>query len=330
MSQIRYTYKDSLFRHLFGSEERKANALELYNALAGKCYDDPDELEITTIGDAVFLGRQNDVSFLISDEMVMIEHQSTHNPNMPLRGLLYFSQLYNKYIAARHLDIYGESLRRLPTPRYIVLYFGERELDDRMTMRLSDSFVAGPGDLEVRATVFNCNEGRNRAIMQACDALRGYSHLLALAREGEKAGLDTASAVRAAVGQCISESVLEDYLTEHRAEVEQMLFTIQDEERAMRVHEETIEREARERGMEAGLAEGRAQGLTEGRAEGRAKGHAEGRAEGLAEGRKETLATSLKALMESAGCNAETAMDMLQIPAEERPALMEALSQRAL
>ena len=94
-------YKDSLFCHLFGSDERKENALELYNALAGTSYSDPGSLELTTIEGAVFLGLKNDVSFLVGDEMVMLEHQSTHCPNMPLRGLQYFSRLYGKLVAER-------------------------------------------------------------------------------------------------------------------------------------------------------------------------------------------------------------------------------------
>ena len=80
MCAVRRDYKDSLFCHLFGAEERKGNALQLYNALAGTDYGDPDDMEITTIGDAVFLGRKNDVSFLVGDEMGLWEHQSTHNP----------------------------------------------------------------------------------------------------------------------------------------------------------------------------------------------------------------------------------------------------------
>lgn len=89
MNTVRRDYKSSLFCHLFGSPDRKKDALELYNALARTSYDDPDELEITTIGDMVYLGRKNDVSFLVGDEMVLLEHQTTHNPNMPMRGLLY-------------------------------------------------------------------------------------------------------------------------------------------------------------------------------------------------------------------------------------------------
>ena len=301
MSTVRRTYKDSLFRDLFGSEERRGNALELYNALAGTSYDDPEELEITTISDVIFLGRKNDVSFIVGNEMVLLEHQSTHNPNMPLRGLLYFSRLYGKYVDVNEVDIYGHSLQKLPTPRYVVLYFGTGKRPEREVMRLSDSFVAGPGDLEVTATVLNCNEGRNQAIMQACETLRGYAHLLALARKREAAGMDLRAAVHDAVFRCIDEGVLADYLTAHREEAEEMLFTTEDEERAMRVHYAAVEREAREKGFD------------------------EGRSKGLDEGRAEALADSVKAIMASAQCDAAAAMDMLQVPEAERAPLTEAL-----
>ena len=114
MAYIKRDYKDSVFRHLFGSAERKSSALELYNALAGTQHANPGEIEITTIDNFLFLGRRNDVSFLIGDEMVLLEHQSTHNPNMPLRGLQYFERVYSKHIAVNELDIYGRQLVNLP------------------------------------------------------------------------------------------------------------------------------------------------------------------------------------------------------------------------
>ena len=261
------------------------------------------------------------MSFIVVDEMVLLEHQSTHNPNMPLRGLLYFSRLYGKYIDVNKVDVYNSSLQMLPTPRYVVLYFGERRRPYREVMRLSDSFVAGPGDLEVTATVLNCNEGRNDAIMQACETLRGYAHLLALARANEATGMDLWEAVHEAVSQCIEEGVLADYLTTHREEAEEMLFTIQDEERAMRVHYEAVEREAQEKGFEKGLKQGLEQGIEQGIEQ----GHAEGFDKGRAEGRAKALAESVRAIMASTQCSAATAMETLQIPEEDRAALVKTL-----
>lgn len=304
---VRRDYKDSLFCHIFGSESRKQNALDLYNALAGTAYTDPGDLELTTIEGVIFLGFKNDVSFLVGDELVLLEHQSTHNPNMPLRGLHYFSRLYAKLVELRGLDIYSPGRVPLPTPRYFVLYFGPDERPEREVMQLSESFTSGPGDLEVTATVLNCNEGRNAAIMRACEALRGYAHLLALARANRDMGMGLAEAVSAAVDCCIDEGALAEYLSEHRAEAKQMLFTIEDEERAMRVHWEAVGREAREHGMREGMEEGLKRGMAEGlekgmergRKAGRAEGRKAGRAEGLEQGRAETrneIAANLREL----------------------------------
>ena len=305
MGSIRRTYKDSLFCHLFGAEERKRNALELYNALAGTSYEEVDDLELTTISDVIFLGFKNDVSFLIGDEMVLMEHQSTYSPNMPLRGLQYFERLYTKLIEERELDLYGTSLLPLPTPRYIVLYFGRDERPECEVMRLSDSFEQGPGDVEVTATVLNCNEGRNGPIMEACTALKGYAHLVALERRNRtERGMGYRDAVRAAVDECIRNGVLVEYLTGHRAEVEDMLFTIQDEERAMRVHWKAVEREAREKGY----------------ADGREQGYADGREEGREEGRKSTILE----LVRSGDLDSKVAAETLGINEGELRSMLQA------
>ena len=320
MGSIRRTYKDSLFCHLFGAEERKRNALELYNALAGTSYEEVDDLELTTISDAIFLGVKNDVSFLIGDEMVLMEHQSTYSPNMPLRGLQYFEHLYTRLIEERELDLYGTRLLSLPSPHYIVLYFGSDERPEREVMRLSDSFEQGPGDVEVTATVLNCNEGRNGPIMEACTTLKGYAHLVALERRNRtERGMRYRDAVRAAVDECIRDGVLAEYLTGHRAEVEDMLFTIQDEERAMRVHWKAVEREAREKGYADGREDGYADGREKGYADGREKGYADGREEGREEGRKSTVLQ----LVLSGALDNETAADTLGVTQEELDVMLQ-------
>ena len=308
MAHARRDYKDSLFRHLFGNEKHKGNALELYNALAGTSHTDPEEVEVTTLDDFIFLGRRNDVSFLVSDELVLLEHQSTHNPNMPLRGLLYFSRVYAKIVEQRELDIYGSAPVRLPEPRFFVLYFGEANAPERETLRLSDLFATGFGSLEVTATVLNCNEGRNAAIMDACEALKGYAHLLALVRCGED-DMDLREAVESAVDQCIADGYLVEYLQTHRMEVSELLFTIADEERAMKVHLEAVERKATEAGMAKGMQQGMQQGM--------AKGMQQGMAKGMATGAAQATLDNLRRIVSSTGCDEESAMEMLGLTRED-------------
>ncbi len=115
---VRREYKDRLFRFIFGAEENKEHILSLYNALRGTEYTDADQIEITTLDDVIYLGMKNDVSL----DMNLFEHQSTYNPNMPLRGFSYFARLYEQYISEHDLDIYGTKPVRIPAPRYIVFY----------------------------------------------------------------------------------------------------------------------------------------------------------------------------------------------------------------
>ena len=91
-------YKDRLFRFVFGAEENKAYLLSLCNAVSGTDYTDVDAIEITTLSDAIYIKMKNDISFLIHSEMNLFEHQSTFNPNMPLRGMEYFVELYGNYV----------------------------------------------------------------------------------------------------------------------------------------------------------------------------------------------------------------------------------------
>ena len=107
---IRRNHKDRLFVKLFGDPDNKENLLSLYNALNDRSYDDPNELEINTIEDVIYMGRKNDVSCIIDAHMNLFEHQSTYNPNMPLRGFIYIAKLYEKYIEQYELNIYSEKL----------------------------------------------------------------------------------------------------------------------------------------------------------------------------------------------------------------------------
>lgn len=258
MPSARRNYKDSMFRDLFGSPDRKRNALELYNALADTSYDDPDELELTTLDDVIYLNVKNDVSFLVGNEMVLFEHQSSRNPNMPLRGLLYFARLYSAYVAANDLNLYGTRLVELPSPRYLVFCSGEDELPDALEYRLSDSF-SHPGCVEVLATALNVNAGCNTAIMDACEALRGYAAFVAKVRAG-MASKDLGRAVSDAIDECIAEGVLASYLRGRKAEVIDMFMTEYDAER----QRELDRRDAREEGVEQGIKQGVRQGIRQG------------------------------------------------------------------
>lgn len=250
----RRTFKDTVFRDLFGKEERKCNALSLYNALAGTSYEDPNELELTTIDNAIYMTHKNDVSFLIGDEMVLWEQQSTRNPNMGLRDLVYVAQLYTKYVQKNHLNIFSTKRIGLPTPRIYVFYSGGEDCADREEQHLSDSFSDGPGDVEIHVHVINVNEGHNASLMEACETLAGYAHLIRLI-EDKRDTIGLGNAVRYAVASCIRDGYLADYLRDRQAEVEGMLLSEYDEAETMRL----LREEAREDGFSEGRKEGRAE-----------------------------------------------------------------------
>ena len=135
-------YKDRLFKAIFGrnTEESKRWRLDLYNALNGTNYTDPDALSLTTIENVIYITMKNDISFLIGSQMNLYEQQSSFNPNMPLRGLMYFAQLYQMNLAERGEDLFGSRLVKIPAPSFVVFYNGDRKLPDVSKLRLSDAF----------------------------------------------------------------------------------------------------------------------------------------------------------------------------------------------
>ncbi|WP_346708817.1 hypothetical protein [Massilistercora timonensis] len=116
-------YKDRLFRFVFNN---KKDLLDLYNAISGTDYNDPEELEVNTLENVLYLAMKNDLSFLIDAELNLYEHQSTYNPNMPMRGLLYFASVYNRHISSREINIYSSSPKEFPFPQHIVFYNGTK------------------------------------------------------------------------------------------------------------------------------------------------------------------------------------------------------------
>lgn len=274
MTQANRQYKDRLFRFLFGNEAYKENTLSLYNAINGTHYDNVDDLTLITLDDFLYLGMRNDVSCLIARVLPLYEHQSTWNPNMPLRGLMYFSKVLAKYIEENGLDMYRSTPVSLPAPQYVILYNGEEDHGERTTLRLSDLYQDRRiGAVEVVATVIDINYEENKQILLSCRVLSEYAQLVEKVRTFQKSGHDLTGAIDAAVEECISSGILADVLRAHRAEVKEMLFTDYDPDVVRRHWEE----DARAKGLAEGLAEGRAEGRAEGLAAGREEGGAEER-----------------------------------------------------
>ena len=248
--KINRSYKDSLFRFVFAE---KKDLLELYNAINGSHYENTEDLEVNTLEDVLYLGVKNDLSFLLGSSMNLYEHQSTWNENMPLRGLFYFSELYQNYLKAEGLRLTGTGRRLLlPLPRYIVFYNGTKEEPDEAQLLLSDSFPEPKGGglpaLECRAQVLNINSGHNQEIMKRCHRLKEYSEFIGEIRCRLQSGLKLEDAVEQGIETCIRRGVLSDILSSSKMEVRKMLLTEYDE----KAEREYLRKQSREEGVQQG------------------------------------------------------------------------------
>ena len=248
--KINRSYKDSLFRFVFAE---KKDLLELYNAINGSHYENTEDLEVNTLEDVLYLGVKNDLSFLLGSSMNLYEHQSTWNENMPLRGLFYFSELYQNYLKAEGLRLTGTGRRLLlPLPRYIVFYNGTKEEPDEAQLLLSDSFPEPKGGelpaLECRAQVLNINSGHNQEIMKRCHRLKEYSEFIGEIRCRLQSGLKLEDAVEQGIEACIRRGVLSDILSRSKMEVRKMLLTEYDE----KAEREYLRKQSREEGVQQG------------------------------------------------------------------------------
>jgi hypothetical protein len=234
-------YKASVFSFFFGEESALR---ELYGALEGVTLPADLPITINTLEDALFKTRINDISFEAGEKLVVIlEHQSTINPNMPLRLLSYIARVYEKITAGKKTRLYGKKGFRVPRPEFIVLYNGADPFPEEKTVRLSDSFEdvsalglpsGAPPDLELVARVYNINEGYNREIIEKNEKLSGYVTFIAKVREFEAALTDgkkpadisrderketIKTAITQAVRWCIAHNILKLFLETHGSEV---------------------------------------------------------------------------------------------------------------
>lgn len=222
-------HKATLFHVLFNNNE---NALALYNAINNSAYDNPDDIIFTTLEDVIYIGMKDDMSFLIGHTLNLYEHQSTFNPNMPLRGLLYFAELYQGYVEEHNLDLYSSTLLKLPMPQYVVFYNGEREQEDRQILQLSNAFPKLEGKkscLECEALMLNINIGHNKKLMEQCRMLNEYAIFVGKVRAHTANGIRLKAAIAQAADECIEEGVLADLLRKNRAEVCNMVLREYDE-----------------------------------------------------------------------------------------------------
>jgi len=234
--------KDRLFRFLFGKDKKAL--LQLYNALNGTDYQDASQLQVVTIESAVYITMKNDVAFVLSGTLNLYEHQSTYNPNMPVRFLVYLAEEYQRLLDQAQDSLYGSKQIMLPAPKCVVFYNGEGQASELQVLKLSDAF-GGQGhlsDVELRVWMYNINFGYNQELMSKCRVLKEYAEFVDVCRRHRRSGIGLQEALDAAIDECIGRGVLKDFLSLYRSEVLGMLLEEFDAEK----YERTIREEGRE------------------------------------------------------------------------------------
>ncbi|MDR0655202.1 MAG: Rpn family recombination-promoting nuclease/putative transposase [Treponema sp.] len=265
-------YKDSVFSFLFNEP---AALRELYGAIRGIELSPDIPVTINTLEGILYKTLLNDISFEIAKKLVvLIEHQSTINPNMAVRLLLYIAKVYEKLISWRNL--YGRKKLSIPRPEFIVLYNGREPYSDEALLKLSDAFEDAVSlgfsresvpALELTVRIYNINRGHNEQIIRRSKTLEGYSTLIGKVRDYERelgggrnpyrlSDEEKEEAMTKAVRWCIGQNILKGFLETHGSEVVNMLMSEWKLEDALVVEREEGREEGREETARNALAEG--------------------------------------------------------------------------
>ena len=211
-------------------------------------------MNIVTLENAVYMGMKNDLAFVLETGLYLYEHQSTYNPNIPLRDLFYIASEYQALVDGKSL--YSSGIQKIPTPKFIVFYNGlDRKVPDRMELRLSDAYEnpTEEPDLELKVTMLNINDGHNEELMNSCHVLQEYAQYVARVRK-YVAEMPLDEAVERAITECISEGILAEFLRKNRAEVVKVSIFEYDKEKE--------EKKLRKAEFEYGREQGRTEGET--------------------------------------------------------------------
>jgi hypothetical protein len=225
--------------------------LELYSAISGKNYPESTKIEIVTLSDVLYMNQINDIAFVLEDRLiVLIEHQSSINNNMPLRMLQYLSAEYDMIVDRKSL--YKQKRIMIPAPEFIVLYNGDKKFPDYKELKLSDSYNFKTSNLylELVVKIYNINKGRNADMAVKSPILSGYEEFIAQIKENLKY-MELHEAIKLAVKMCISKNILVSFLERNASEVLNMLLREWNQDEAIEVWKD----EAREDGLEEGREE---------------------------------------------------------------------------
>ena len=223
--EVKRTYKDSVFVTIF---HEKAKLIELYNALFDTNYDESAPIDIVTIKDVLFRTLKNDVAFVLGGRfVVLVEHQSSINENMPLRDLMYISTVLKRMIDTTRL--YREKRLMIPRPSFVVLYNGTKDFPAYRELRLSDSFLGEKQKdeedaLQLIVKVYNINTEKNSEILGRCETLRQYSRFVEIMRSYKEDSELTNDVIVEVLNRCRKEGILTEFLDKYGTEIVEMLF----------------------------------------------------------------------------------------------------------
>ena len=211
-------YRSDVFSMLMAD---KKNALQVYNALNGTRYDDPELVEIHTMDKGVSLSIRNDSAIVVDSSLSLYEHQSTVCPNMPLRSLFYVSNILRRM--TKDEDIFGSGRIPIPLPRFAVFYNGTKDMPCEWEERLSDAFLkkTDKPELELVCKVYNINQDKGKKLLDSCTILHDYMMFVDYVRLYLQEN-ELRDAINAAIDRCIQEEIQPDFFKENREEILRM------------------------------------------------------------------------------------------------------------
>ncbi|MFI3214915.1 MAG: hypothetical protein R3Y24_16515 [Eubacteriales bacterium] len=240
MVSVDRNYKNNIFNMVFSQREA---FLSLYNTVNHSNYTDVNQLEIKILNNAIYASYKNDVSYIIDCTLSLYEHQSTLNPNMPLRTLFYVSSQLSEM--TKDDNLFGTKIIKIPNPKFVCFYNGEKPLQDHIQWKLSESYQKEEEEyqLELIVDVYNINIGHNKEMMATCKMLQDYAVYVNTVRKYANE-LPLVEAVDKAINECIDNDILTEFLKKNRMEARTMSIFEYDEEK--RIQKER--QDAREEG----------------------------------------------------------------------------------
>ena len=275
--EVKRTYKDSVFVTIF---HEKAKLIELYNALFDTNYDESAPIDIVTIKDVLFRTLKNDVAFVLGGRfVVLVEHQSSINENMPLRDLMYISTVLKRMIDTTRL--YREKRLMIPRPEFIVFYNGTKDFPAYQELRLSDSFLGEKQKdeedaLQLIVKVYNINTEKNSEILGRCETLRQYSRFVEIMRSYREDSELTNDVIVEVLNRCKKEGVLTEFMDKYGTEIVEMLFKELTREEDLEISRLDGYEEGFNSGERAGFSKGERAGFSKGERAGFSKGERAG------------------------------------------------------